>query len=70
MTAYFVRKYRMSGNPKTVAMTYDKDEALAICSHPKTRGATWFYGWTELEPRDANRNTLPRVADLLHELSK
>ena len=68
MTAYYIVKFRMSGNPKTVAMTYDKAEAEAICSHPKTRGVSWFYGWKTLAPRDANPNTLPRVADLLKDL--
>lgn len=70
MTRYYIVKYSVKGLSKAVAMTYDKAEAEAICSHPKTRGASWFYGWTATEPRGANPNTLPRVADLLRDLNK
>lgn len=70
MTRYYIVKYSVKGSSKAVAMTYDKDEAMAICEHPKTATSTWFYGWTATEPRGANPNTLPRVADLLRDLNK
>lgn len=70
MTRYYIVKFSKKGSSKAVAMTYDKDEAIVICEHPKTSTPKWFYGWTATEPRGANPNTLPRVADLLHDLNK